>query len=137
MPKSNDNCFGIFSSFLSFFSKSFLLFVFSSFIEVFLFFLIIFLDAFLNDIKILLNLSLSINSKFYLPFILGYFDGDGSIFETNQKSFGISIEGTKEMLEWINSILNISSHLEKRKQDNSNNYFIRCGGINKPYLIMK
>jgi len=41
------------------------------------------------------------------------------------------------MLEWINSILNISSHLEKRKQDNSNNYFIRCGGINKPYLIMK
>lgn len=78
-----------------------------------------------------------INSKFYLPFILGYFDGDGSIFETNQKSFGISIEGTKEILEWINSILNISSHLEKRKQDNSNNYFIRCGGINKPYLIMK
>lgn len=78
-----------------------------------------------------------IDEQFYLPFILGYFDGDGSIFQTNQGSYGISIEGTKEILNWINSILNISSHLEKRKQDNKNNYFIRCGGIEKPYLIMK
>jgi hypothetical protein len=31
----------------------------------------------------------------------------------------------------------MSSHLEKRKKDDSNNYFIRCGGTNKPYLIMK
>lgn len=78
-----------------------------------------------------------INSELYLPFILGYFDGDGSIFETKQKNFGISFQGTKEILEWINSILLISSHLEKRYNDENNNYYIRCGGIDKPYRIMR
>ena len=78
-----------------------------------------------------------IEEKYYLPFIMGYFDGDGSIFKTQNKEFGISIEGTKEILEWINSILNISSKLEKRNNDNKNNYYIRCGGINKPYNILK
>ena len=80
----------------------------------------------------------NIEEKYYLPFILGYFDGDDSIYyNKKEKNFGISIEGTKELLEWINSLLNISSHLEKRYHDNSNNYYIRCGGTNKPYLIMK
>ena len=78
-----------------------------------------------------------ISQEFFLPFILGYFDGDGSIFETKQGLWGINIEGTKEMLLWINSILNISEKLEKRNDDDKNNYYIRCGGINKPYEIMK
>lgn len=81
----------------------------------------------------------NINSEYYLPFILGYFDGDGSIFKTSQGAFGINIEGTREILEWINSILNISENntLSKRKDDGTNNYYIRCGGTNKPYKIMK
>ena len=78
-----------------------------------------------------------IDSNFYLPFILGYFDGDGSIFETAQKEYGISIVGTKEILNWINDLLNISKNLEKRREDDLNTYYIRCGGIQKPYLIMK
>lgn len=39
-----------------------------------------------------------IDKQFYLPYILGYFDGDGSIFEIGNE-FGINIEGTKEILE--------------------------------------
>lgn len=78
-----------------------------------------------------------IDEQFYLPFILGYFDGDGSIFSTTQGSYGINIVGTKEILEWINNILDITTKFEKRDNDSKNNYYIRCGGINKPYLILK
>lgn len=79
-----------------------------------------------------------INEKYYFSYILGYFDGDGSIFQNSNGEFGICIVGTKEILEWINSLLNISSHLEKRSQESlSNNYYIRCGGFEKPYQIMK
>lgn len=78
-----------------------------------------------------------IAEEYFLPFILGYFDGDGSIFNTSQNSYGISIVGTKELLEWINNLLNITSKLEKRHDDDTNNYYIRCGGIDKPYSILK
>lgn len=80
-----------------------------------------------------------IDSQFYLPFILGYFDGDGSIYLNSSKeiNYGISFEGTKEILEWINSLLNISSNLEKRYDNNKNSYSIRCGGTRKPYQIMR
>lgn len=79
-----------------------------------------------------------IEDKYFYSFILGYFDGDGSIFKTSQNNnYVISIEGTKEILEWINNLLNISSKLEKRKEDNKNNYYIRCGGTNKPFEILK
>lgn len=81
----------------------------------------------------------NINEQYYLPFILGYFDGDGSIFKTKEGLYRINIQGTKEILLWINSILNISDNdkLCKRKDDDKNNYHIRCGGTNKPYKIMK
>jgi len=60
-----------------------------------------------------------IDKQFYLPFILGYFDGDGSIYYLNKSNiYGLSIEGTKEMLNWINNLLQISSSLEKRYNDN-------------------
>ena len=79
-----------------------------------------------------------IDEQYYLSFILGYFDGDGSIYKTNQyNNYCISIQGTKELLEWINSILNISLKLEKRIDNNVNSYYIRCGGTLKPYLILK
>lgn len=79
-----------------------------------------------------------IEEQFFLPYILGYFDGDGSIFEIQSTGlWGINIEGTQELLTWINGILNISAKLEKRKDDDKNNYYIRCGGIDKPYQILK
>lgn len=82
----------------------------------------------------------NINSEYYLPFILGYFDGDGSIsYNTAENIYSLSIVGTKEILLWINSLLNISetNNLEKRIQNDKNTYYIRCGGTRKPYLILK
>lgn len=80
----------------------------------------------------------NIEERFYLPFILGYFDGDGSIYKTSQyNNYSISIEGTKEILQWIKNILKIDNNLEKRYKDGKNNYYIRCGGTNKPYNILK
>lgn len=79
-----------------------------------------------------------INKEFFLPFILGYFDGDGSISKTSQyNNFTFSIQGTKEMLEWMNQVLETELPLEKRNQDEQNSYYIRCGGTNKPYHILK
>jgi hypothetical protein len=79
----------------------------------------------------------NIEEKYYLPYICGYFDGDGSINKTSQyNNYSISIQGTKEILEWINSILNISNKLETRNNNQKNSYYIRCGGTNKPYNIL-
>ena len=77
-----------------------------------------------------------IKEEFYLPYILGYFDGDGSLVKFSNGEYNINITGAKDTIEWINQILKISSHLEKRNQDKET-YHIRCGGTNKPYLIMK
>lgn len=81
----------------------------------------------------------NIEEKYYLPFILGYFDGDGSIFKVSQNNnYGISIQGTKEILQWICTTLKWESKLEKRNPDiDTNNYYIRCGGTIKPYNILK
>ena len=80
----------------------------------------------------------NIDSKYFLPFILGYFDGDGSISKTNQyNNYSVSIQGTKELLEWIKKVLNLDAKLEKRCQDSKNSYYIRVGGTNKPYKILK
>lgn len=78
-----------------------------------------------------------IDSKYYMPFILGYFDGDGSIYKTSEnKIWGISFEGTKEILEWIKENLEWDTTLSKRYQDDKNNYCIRCGGVRKPYTLL-
>ena len=75
---------------------------------------------------------------FYKPFILGYFDGDGSISKTSQyNNYSISIQGTKEILAWICEVLKWNAKLEKRNiNSNNNSYYIRCGGTNKPYQIL-
>ena len=78
----------------------------------------------------------NIKEEYYLPYILGYFDGDGSIYETSNGEFGINIIGTRKNIEWINEILQVSQKLEKRHEDKET-YHIRCGGTNKPYSIMK
>lgn len=76
--------------------------------------------------------------EFYKPFILGYFDGDGSISKTSQyNNYSISIQGTKEILTWICEVLDWNAKLEKRNiNSNNNSYYIRCGGTNKPYQIL-
>lgn len=81
----------------------------------------------------------NILEQFYKPFILGYFDGDGSICKASQyNNYSISIQGTKEVLTWICQILNWNAKLEKRRINSTNNsYYIRCGGTNKPYQILK
>lgn len=80
----------------------------------------------------------NIEEKYFLPFILGYFDGDGSIYKTTQyNNYSISIQGTRELLTWINKILQINLPLEQRCQNERNEYYIRCGGTNKPYFILK
>lgn len=81
----------------------------------------------------------AIPEQFYKPFILGYFDGDGSISKTSQyNNYSISIQGTKEILTWICKVLEWDAKLEKRNPNSqSNSYYIRCGGTNKPYQILK
>lgn len=81
----------------------------------------------------------NIPEKFFKPFILGYFDGDGSISKSSQyNNYTISFQGTKEILEWICKILHWDAKLEKRNINSTNNsYYIRCGGTNKPYQILK
>ena len=76
--------------------------------------------------------------EFYKPFILGYFDGDGSISKSSQyNNYSISIQGTKEILTWICEVLDWDAKLEKRNiNSNNNSYYIRCGGTNKPYQIL-
>ena len=79
-----------------------------------------------------------IDEKYYLPFILGYFDGDGSICKLKQyNNYEWSIQGTKEMLNWINSVLQLDCKLRKRNPNsNLNNYYISIGGTNKIYNIL-
>lgn len=79
-----------------------------------------------------------ISKEFYKPFILGYFDGDGNISKTSQyNNYSISIQGTKEILLWICKILDWEAKLEKRNNNSdTNSYYIRCGGTNKPYFIL-
>lgn len=86
--------------------------------------------------SLILNIP-KIPEEYYLSFILGYFDGDGTIFKTKTKEFGIAFVGTKELLTWIKAILGLSCSLEQRAGCEKNNYYIRCGGIKKPYFIMK
>ena len=79
-----------------------------------------------------------IDEKYYLPFILGYFDGDGSICKLKQyNNYEWSIQGTKEMLNWINSVLQLDCKLRQRNPNsNLNNYYISIGGTNKIYNIL-
>ena len=81
-----------------------------------------------------------IDKQYWLSFIKGYFDGDGSIYKTNQyNNYSISFLGTKEFLQWVKQVLDWEdATLEQRVQNSQKDcYYIRCGGTNKPYQIMK
>lgn len=83
----------------------------------------------------------AIDKKYFSSFILGYFDGDGSIYLTNGRSpsYTVSIVGTDEMLMFIHNFfveqgaISRQVSLHKRKQGQSVSY-IRYGG-NK--LVLK
>lgn len=78
-----------------------------------------------------------IDEKYYLPYILGYFDGDGTIYKFNQdKEYNIGFIGSYDTISWINQIIGLNATLEQRDK-NSQTYYIRCGGTNKPYSILK
>lgn len=46
-----------------------------------------------------------IPQEFMSDFIRGFFDGDGSLFETSQGYYGISIVGTKSFLQGVNDVI--------------------------------
>ena len=80
----------------------------------------------------------NIEYNMFRYFILGYFDGDGSIYKNNSKypSYSISIVGTDDLLNFIhdyfyenNLTKRKSSNLEKRKLNQLVSY-IRYGGNN-------
>lgn len=77
-----------------------------------------------------------INKKYYMDYIAGYFDGDGSLGETAQKEWFLNIQGTKEICEWLKECLDWDSPLDKRHKNDKNSFYIRCGGKQKPFKIM-
>ena len=65
-------------------------------------------DLIALDIKPKKSYNLSkpnISEEFYLPYILGYFDGDGSLFKLSNGEYAINITGTENCIKWINEIL--------------------------------
>lgn len=82
-----------------------------------------------------------IDSKFYLPFILGYFDGDGCISRNSAiNSWKISIcTGSKDFFEWLESIikgLDISYNIDIRRTKNLF-YSIALCGISGKFFMNK
>ena len=77
----------------------------------------------------------NIKEEFYPSFILGYFDGDGSIFlnKTKYPFYSISFVGTDDILNFIHNYLqskditNKNINIEKRKECQIVSY-IRYGG---------
>lgn len=62
-------------------------------------------------------------------FIRGYFDGDGSISQYQKKSaFTISFCGTREFLDGLQNYFGTSLKLDKRHDNNVNNYSLGIGG---------
>lgn len=79
----------------------------------------------------------NIREEFYPSFILGYFDGDGSIFLNQGKYpfYSINMAGTNDILTFIHNyiqskqITNKNINIEKRR-DNQIVSYIRYGGNN-------
>lgn len=86
--------------------------------------------------SLILKYPVNLDSSFDQAFIRGYFDGDGSVYLTkDDKSIGISFNGTKEFLEVVNSKLPSPMSFNKEERKISNTYYLRCSGPNRvlPY----
>ena len=76
-----------------------------------------------------------IKEEFWKSYLLGFFDGDGSISRIQgSRNFTFSILGTKEILEWAKEILGLP---ETKIETQRNICYIRCGGLEKPYKALK
>jgi DNA-binding transcriptional regulator WhiA len=80
-----------------------------------------------------------IEEKFYLPFILGYFDGDGCVSRNSTiNSWKVSIgTGGHDLFEWITSIiksLNLAYSIEIKKKKNYFYNICLCGISGKVFL---
>lgn len=80
-----------------------------------------------------------IPKEFYHSFALGYFDGDGSIFQINDgKGYGFSILGTFELMTFFkDEVFSLEDTKIEKTITENNNYYIRCGGTIKPYEALK
>lgn len=77
-----------------------------------------------------------IDKKLERHLIRGFFDGDGTISFSQKKDYSKSIAtpsigfiGTKETLEYIESISSLDWHWCKRIKNNTNNFQISCGKV--------
>ena len=75
-------------------------------------------------------------------FILGYFDGDGSLTHcktlTPRLQFGLSFTGSKQACEWIMNELGLNVALVQRRKEYENNcYTLNIQGNAQLYRIMK
>lgn len=75
------------------------------------------------------NLSIFSSENLVIPFIRGYFDGDGCVTHTNKGELEMIIVGTKEMLDgiklWCPNIFGSTIHKDKRHPD-SNTFTLVC-----------
>lgn len=80
--------------------------------------------------------------KYSIPFIRGYFDGDGSIKRTGKRRteakdpYDVSFIGTKEFLIAIQDELGMYSKLRQASKHNTNSYEIVFGGFRKALSVL-
>ena len=79
-----------------------------------------------------------IDKKLERHLIRGFFDGDGSLSYSQKKDYSkylvapkISFIGTKQTLEYIESITSINWYWSKRIKNDTNNFQIECSKINQ------
>lgn len=82
--------------------------------------------------------------KFLNSFILGLFDGDGSIIiatprnENRSPEIKLSLTGTKEIVEGVQNYFNLHLKLDKRWPERNNNiYTLQISGIQQCAKILK
>lgn len=79
-----------------------------------------------------------IDKKLERHLVRGFFDGDGCISYSQKKDYSKSIVtpsigfiGTKETLEYIESLTPVDWHWSKRVKNDTNNFQIGCGIVNQ------
>lgn len=78
-----------------------------------------------------------LNSKYYIDYIRGYFDGDGTICQNNSYSISFEIGGVnKEVIEWIRTVLATNYGISNNKiysstTPNGKNFFYKTSYSNR------
>lgn len=87
-----------------------------------------------NNKSLILKFPTTINDELLSHFIRGYFDGDGTIYQTKNRpnSFSVRIAGTKDILNGIASYLKISPH---HIYQQNNIYLLNYNRINSIKII--